>query len=292
MINSPCNCSSIFRAYLRLQGSILKILLLSLALLTILPGQASDVLIIDPNKRLEASICADSMNRIAVANDRITQIFGDEGTFESQNDENTGQVFLKPTAENGSKNLSLTLITEQGITQDLTLKPTAKSATTLILQNNGVTKGVGQKANSRSPQRSEAGVASEPNPLGSQAFPSQFQERSFCPQDHLLALIKQAALKQLPLQESGFFGGTDIARANPEGLKLIHQQSYAASPYGVHVFDVENTSPASIEIEEKSFYQAGDLAISVEKRTLTPNSSASLYVITWEDTRVEGQRHD
>ena len=56
---------------------------------------ASQVLPLAENKRVEASISPDSMNRIAVANDRITQIFGDEGTFESQNDETTGQVFLK-----------------------------------------------------------------------------------------------------------------------------------------------------------------------------------------------------
>src|SRR5690606_8337394 len=95
----------------------------------------SQVLTLAENKRIEATICSDSMNRLAIANDRITHIFGDEGSFESQNDENTGQVFLKPTVENGTKSLSLTLITEQGITQDLTLKPTAKSATTLIFKN-------------------------------------------------------------------------------------------------------------------------------------------------------------
>ena len=106
------------------------------------------------------------MNRIAVANDRITQIFGDEGTFESQNDENTGQVFLKPTAENGPKSLSITLITEQGITQDLTLKPTAKSATTLILKNNAA--GVAHKTGERSNQSTHepSFTQSEGNSIG------------------------------------------------------------------------------------------------------------------------------
>ena len=64
---------------------------------------SSQILKVSEHKRLEASICPDSMNRLAVSNDRITQVFGDEGTFESQNDEGTGQVFLKPTAENGTK---------------------------------------------------------------------------------------------------------------------------------------------------------------------------------------------
>lgn len=46
--------------------------------------QTNKILKISNTKRIEADICADSMNRITVANDRITQIFGDEGTFESQ----------------------------------------------------------------------------------------------------------------------------------------------------------------------------------------------------------------
>src|SRR3990167_6369859 len=119
-----------------------KVLLVTVSLnLSILPlsssslaDQVSQILIMVENKRLEASICPDSMNRLAVANDRIVQVFGDEGAFESQSEENTGQVFIKPTAENSIKSLSLTLITEQGKTQDLSLKPTAKSAATLILK--------------------------------------------------------------------------------------------------------------------------------------------------------------
>src|SRR4051794_35728103 len=92
---------------------------LSLVLTLLVPfsSRASQILTLTENKRVETAICPDSMNRIAITNDRITHIFGDDGTFESQNDENTGQVFLKPTVENGTKSLSLTIITEQGITQ-------------------------------------------------------------------------------------------------------------------------------------------------------------------------------
>ena len=152
---------------------------------TILGGvaQANQVLTMVDNKRLEAVINSESMNRIAVANDRITQIFGDEGTFESQNDETTGQIFLKPTVENGIKNLSLTLITEQGVTQDLTLKPTAKSAATIILKN---TKGSQILPGVQQP-------SSQPQEMGLS------MDKGMSAQNQILDVLKLAVMGQLPL---------------------------------------------------------------------------------------------
>jgi hypothetical protein len=227
-----------------------------LAFLTSFSSKASQVLTLTENKRVEAAICSDSMNRIAIANDRITHIFGDEGSFESQNDENTGQVFLKPTMENGTKNLSLTLITEQGITQDLTLKPTAKSATTLIFKN--------PASALRADQKFETSIAMQ-SPLNAGSVPGFSPENNFNLQDHLLVLLKQAVTGQLPLHDTEFLDDGYISRASPEGFELSYHQSYAAGSYGVFVFHVKNTTKTAIEMQEKSFYQPGDLAISLQK---------------------------
>jgi hypothetical protein len=59
-----------------------------------------------------------------------------------QTEESTGQLFLKPTAENGKKPLSVTLITENGATQDMVLQPQEREATTVILKNTSL--GTGQ----------------------------------------------------------------------------------------------------------------------------------------------------
>ncbi|NBX70249.1 MAG: hypothetical protein EBR01_15020, partial [Proteobacteria bacterium] len=83
-----------------------------------LEAGASQSLSMNPDKRIKAHISNDSMNRIAVANDRITQVFGDSEAYEAQTEESTGQIFLKPTIENANKSLAITLITESGATQD------------------------------------------------------------------------------------------------------------------------------------------------------------------------------
>jgi len=252
------------------------------------------------NKRIEASICADSMNRIAVTNDRITQIFGDEGTFESQNDEATGQVFLKPTVENGSKNLSLTLITEQGVTQDLTLKPIAKSARTLVLARDTLERvPLGQVPLVNDPDRQDSlnrGFL-QPMPesqLGIGKIPLI--------QEQLLTLIKQALSGQLPFTDAS---GTDASGSEEEtisrqhspleGYSITPDQSWQAGSYIVHSFQVENVTESPLELQEKDFYQQGDLALSFDthvsdtsvsgtsisqKRVLPPEGKTTLYVVS------------
>lgn len=263
-----------FRSLLsRISRNAQRIFFFSFALGTLLPSMATQTLLLEPDKRLEATISPDFLNRITVAHDRITQIFGDEGTFESQNDETTGQLFLKPTAENGLKELSLTLITEQGITQDLTLKPTAKAPTTLILQPKTL------------------GANSGPKPTPGMSFEAQPETPSFgvglgafsknSPvEEGYLGLLKQAMADQLPPDETQAFPMDPSSRPAPEGVRLTLHQAYFAFPYGVHVFRVENTTPTSLEVEEKDFYQAGDLALSLEKRVLAPDSPTLLYVVT------------
>lgn len=262
-----------------------------------IPGP--ETLKVSENKRLEASICADSMNRIAVANDRITHIFGDDGTFESQNDEATGQVFLKPTAENGSKNLSLTLITEQGITQDLTLNPTAPSAKTIILNRDTLDEdfesqdsGNRDSGNQNAKHRSFSGITQEINSDLSKTVPTREDSRLL----QLLNLLKQAIVGQLPANDGG---ETPPQKPFREGCALTPFRSWQVGPNDVDAFQVENETETPLEIEEKDFYQPGDLALSFEardhqkpgagtpqKNVLAAGAKTILYVVRQGVTRA------
>ena len=228
------------------------------------PSQASQVLTLSENQRLEITISADSMNRIAVTNDRIAQVFGDEGTFVSQADENTGQLFIKSSPENGTKPLSITFITENGITQDLILKPTAKSATTTVF-NTSVFNTRVFKSNSK--QSAFKGTINSSIESLQKTLP--FQEE-------LLLIMRHLVAGQLMEKEEG---GDNHNRSGSEGYKVEHIKSYQASPYSAQVFSVQNTTSTAIELLEKSFYQAGDLALSFEKRILMPGEKTQLFVV-------------
>lgn len=230
-------------------------------------SQASQVLTLCENKRLEIAISADSMNRIAVTNDRIAQVFGDEGTFVSQADENTGQLFIKPSPENGTKPLSITFITENGVTQDLILKPTSKSATTTIFNTSIFNPSV---FNSNSKQSAFKGTA---NPFG------ESLQKTLPFQEELLLIMRQLVAGQL--MEKGEEGGDSYNRSGPEGYQLDPIKSYQAGPYRGQVFSVQNTTSTAIELLEKVFYCAGDLALSFEKRILMPGEKAHLFVVRY-----------
>ena len=212
----------------------------------------SHVLTITENKRLEASIALDAMNRLAVVNDRIVNIFGDEGTFVVQTDEHTGQVFIKPTAENGDKPLSITLITENGVTQDLTLNPTKLKATTLILKS------------SHKPYNSPA-----------EGLLPGFAARNQTLQDQWIQVMKQAVLGELAVVETRM-----LPKARKvAGFNLSYDKCYQAGSLFVQVWTIKNISKVPQELQEKNFFKAGDLALSLAGRLLQPNEKTAVYVL-------------
>lgn len=221
-------------------------------------ASASQVIAMDSHKRLEATVAKDYLNRIAVTNDRITQVFGDEEAYVIQVDENSGQVFLKPSDLNGSKPISLTLTTENGQTQDLTLKPFEKEASTLLLKTT-----------------IKPGAASADEP-GKYENPHQSPlEKSISIQEKMIQAMKMLVLGQLPPLE-----GEVKERSCPEGMTMKGVKSYQVASFKGHTYEVENTTETLMDIDDKTFYQTGDLALSFQKRVLKPNETTVLSVIT------------
>ena len=232
----------------------LKVSLLGLSLITFgnVAMAATQVLTLNERARLTASIAGDAMNRLAVANDRIVNLFGDEGTFMTQNDEQTGQVFIKPTSDNQQKPLSLTLVTENGLTQDLNLIPDALEPSTVILKSGA--------------------------PL---AHPS-FQETSIQvfkasnTMDRAVQLLKQAMLGQLPSHK-------ESVKSRPlSGLQMQYQTSFGVEGFRVQHWVIQNTSKQSQELLEKNLYERGDIAMTLDKHWLGPREKGEVYILSAE----------
>ncbi len=213
-------------------------------------GAQTQVLHLSEDRRLEAVIGLAAMNRIAVANDRIVNVFGDEGTFTSQSDEQSGQLFIKLSPENGDTPLALTLITENGLTQDLNLIPTQSEATTIILKP--------AKGSSTQHPSEVASLATTSGPL-----------------EPWIQALKQAVLGTLPeTTEKG-----QRRTHTPSGFKVQYQKSYEVPPFKVRVWRIRNTSALTRDCLEQDFYQAGDRALSLEKRRLAPGGQGLLYIV-------------
>lgn len=212
----------------------------------------SQVLTIDGNSRLEATISRDYLNRIAASNDRITQIFGDEATYAIQVDENKGQIFIKPSEANGLKPISLTIITESGQVQDLNLKPGDNGASTIVL------KGI----------KSESTIAQKESKAS-----AQYLELTLPLQEKLIRAMKMLVGGEFSVSE----GGED--RKEIEGLTIYHKKSYQVGSYKGHQYEVTNITDALFDLDEKVLYQPGDMSLSLGRKVLSPSGSTVLWVI-------------
>lgn len=231
---------------------------------------------INPDKRITADISKDSMNRIAMTGDRITQVFGDSEAYELQTEETSGQIFIKPTLENGEKPLSMTLVTEKNITQDLLLNPMEKEASTLIL------KGFYKNMEKMTHDHRERGHVSSHAPFTSVVDPLfKVGEGPYSPtyQDTLLTAMKKLTIEQSSiLQES-----LEPKRLPPKdyngALTVSFKCAFDLGTFKGYAFEVQNITQTPIEITEDYFFQKGDLALSLDKHTLKSQETTNLFVV-------------
>lgn len=256
------------------------LLFIVFALLNCRGFSASQSLTMHPDKRLKAVIACDAMNRLMVANDRITQLFGDNEAYEVQSEENTGQVFLKPTAENGKKPLSVTLITENGLTQDLSLQPVEREATTIIL------KGQSNFAMGDTPQATLEGLRSTPGFAGVHGFPYSPPAQTYSTsigyglgwQDQVMTAMKSLVLGSAPVLElDDTVEG--IKRHAPQAMEISLLEIFNLGNFKGLKLEIKNTSDTDLELFEKDFWQQTDLALALEKRILLAGASTLLYVV-------------
>lgn len=225
---------------------------------------AAQVQSLREGSRIQANICPTEMNRIAIQGDRIAQVFGGEGKFTHQVDEETGQFFLKPLSaqEGGFPHVpvSLTLITESGLTQDMTLFPREKTAATILLKPSGI------------------------NPKESHASLPTFEGlgRALPYQEVLIGAFRVLASeegKSGEVREAGENLETPSHRANADGITAHFIRQIKGPQYVGQIFEITNSSSAVITIQEKHFFQTHDLALALTKTTLAPQEKAKLYVI-------------
>ena len=272
--------------------------LILLELLSVKTYAASQTLVMNPDKRLKAVISCDSMNRLAVANDRITQIFGDNDAYEVQTEESTGQLFLKPTAENGKKPLSVTLITENGATQDMVLQPQEREATTVILKNGGAgtatetlvdaTGGLGafpsyhgasfkDSGQSVARQGMRQGVIQGQgdflsSPVYGMQSPGFGAALGF--QDQVIQAMKFLVSGSAPIMDVD-----GVKRNGPKGVEVDLISVFNLGNFKGLKLHVKNKNETSIDILEKDFLTTNDLALSFEKRVLQAGEATILYVV-------------
>jgi len=233
-----------------------KITLWTLGLLTI--SSASTLLTVEPEKRLKAKISKDSMNRLAVKGDRIINVFGDNDAYDIQTEETSGQVFIKPNLENGEKPLSITVMTENNVVQDMLLEPVQKDASTVILTNA-----------SKKQEGVKTGVLSE-------SFGFEREQNSTCFKTHVLKAMKSLVLDQG--EETTVQEGEE-KRSSLKDIKVKCLKAIRVNGVRGIIYEVTNKGDEPVDLKEEAFYISGDLALSFKTDKILKNQKTYLYAV-------------
>jgi hypothetical protein len=175
--------------------------------------------------------------------------------------------------------LSLTIITENGSVQDMTLMPIERDAATIVLTGHSAGK-------SAEEPREEIGFDRDFNPNGyAQQYTQRLHYFQNAVQNHSLSLKNQLvrAMKALITGRLPEVESDNTTRKEVEGFDLDYKQSHQVGPLKGLVFEVKNTTTTPIEIDERQFYSTGDLALSFEKRLLNPQETTNFYILVSDD---------
>ncbi len=241
-----------------MKKSITSFLLLANASFLSVSAYGAQVHTLSEGGRIQANICPAEMNRISIQGDRIAQVFGAEGKFTHQVDEETGQFFLKPlSAQEGGfphTPVSLTLITESGLTQDMTLFPKEKAAATILLK-----------------------AASQSTKTNASLSSFEGLDRALPYQEVLIQAFRSLASEEGSNEMEGL--ETPSQRTNSAGITAYFVKQIKGPQYVGQVFEITNFSSEMITVQEKQFFQTNDRALALTKTTLMPQEKSILYVI-------------
>lgn len=233
----------------------------SSCLLLILTTLSFDVLAIqkrtlDGAIKAKVNISAHDFNRIAVIGDRIENIFGKKQKFHIEVDENQGQIFLG-VKDPSIKEISLTIVTESGLTQDILMKVKDIPAETILF-------------------------SSEENSLQESPRLTSLQERKH----HLMkGMLKETITNDyIALSANEVVTGVPKINNKLVGTKITKQKVYILrknlQKYQGEVYVIENLNKFDLHIKEEDFQWIKNVnLVSISSRTLNPGKSAIIYVV-------------
>ncbi len=203
--------------------------------------------LLSEHDKIKAIVSSRELNRIAVEGDRIAQVFGASGRFTLETDEIQGQIFIQPIG--GTKPLSLTIITESGITQDIVLTPTDIASQTIVL-----------KRSRASSQQAKQWEISQPY------------------QQAIINLIQALAQRK---EITGFKVQVDEQLVPLwKDLEVRQLQTYVGDRLKGVIYELKNTGNEVHILHEQHLQFAKDVAaIALEARHLAPGEKTYLLVV-------------
>lgn len=209
----------------------------------------------DDSKALTVKASTHGFTRISVKGDKLRDVMGLEEDVVVEKNDAEGILFLK----NIKNTHTITLITESGIIQDITLVPGGKETMNIILKPDVRTTTLD------TPKNEQLDVNSDLKTLMS--------SHTLTTHERLIHLMKQL-----------FSGGGERSKETKErrslsGLEAVVERRFETHGLVGEVFTITNTECNTTNLVEKDFYQTGDLALALSHTQVKADETVSLFVI-------------
>lgn len=221
----------------------------------VIPWGAHAVLI-NEQKVIRAPISFQHLNTLRVKNGQIEKIVGLDGAFHSEKNEKNGDIFLRPTEENGYADIDLKIITTSGHTQDVLLKVQDGEPQTLELEDS-------PEESSLFEDRRKSFEGIEEN-VG-----SAYEEA-------LIAVMKQLMLRPSNYPKKSHDDDPDRSRGP---FKVRLQAAYDMEGWTGLIYTLTLKEPGSFPLKETMFSQKGDRVLSLSSFVLEGQNTVTLFVI-------------
>ncbi len=202
------------------------------------------------DKLIKAKISYQHLNRISVTGDKIDSLVGLDRAFYFEKNERTGEVFIRPTEDNGHNDISLSITTVSGKTQDLLLEVVDGEASSIEL--------VGDTE--REPLLEMEGL-SESNGGDYEESISEVMKKF---------INKKTGLRKLHIKEKD---------REHKHLVAKFKEAYNVDGFLCLEYEVSTIKEGIYRLDERMFSKKGDIALSLSSLRIKEDTKAILYVI-------------
>ena len=200
---------------------------------------------------IHSKISYQNLNRIKVRGDKIDSIAGIETAFHFEKNDKTGEVFIRPTEDNGYSPISLSLTTVSGKTQDLLLEVVDGEVSTVELISG-----------------TEEKLDIPLSNLDEEMSGNNYEENICAVMKKFINLPKN--FPEIEIR---------VADRNCAHLTASLEKAYMIDGYIALKYKVTTKLNETAQLDEKMFSRKGDICLSLSSLEIRPNSSVSLYVL-------------
>lgn len=227
-------------------------------------------------ERTEVDVAKNGMNRLSIKDDRILKIVISDDRLQWELDEENGQLFFKVLSKDESP-ISLTLLTEKGLTHDVTLVPQDCEAKTIVFEPKLVNEEDDEEGGEG--DRIEPARANRFSKGGDQNL-GDFKGSSDAYTDQLTSLM-HAMVNQTKIpgfHATSYYWSDREYKTRKLNIKPL--KIYKNAAFEGKVYELKNVGSDPVILREKDFSKPSDCAIAFSKDYLEKGDTLTLYVIS------------